>query len=178
MLENLEGPIPIADYDPRWPSQFERLRASILGALGESALTVEHVGSTAVPGLAAKPVIDVVLTVLDSAQEAVYEPVLSRLGFELQVREPAWFEHRMLTRSGPDTNLHVFSTGCPEITCMKLFRDWLRACPRDRDLYERTKRTLAQRHWRRVQDYADAKSNVVAEIMEHASSRHPGKGSP
>jgi GrpB-like predicted nucleotidyltransferase (UPF0157 family) len=131
-------------------------------------LVLEHVGSTSVPGLAAKPRIDLLLVVADSADEAAYVPALEAARYGLRIREPDWYEHRMFT--GPDTavNLHVFSSECPEIDRMVLFRDWLRGNEPDRHLYECTKRELARRTWVYVQQYADAKSTVVEEIIARA----------
>jgi GrpB-like predicted nucleotidyltransferase (UPF0157 family) len=142
--------------------------ARIRAAVGETAVQVEHAGSTSIPGLAAKPIIDIILVVPDSADEPAYVPALEAAGYVLRVREPAWFEHRVLKGTDPKVNLHVFSPGCPEVERMLRFRDHLRREPRDRDLYERTKRELAQRDWKYVQHYADAKSGVVEEILARA----------
>jgi GrpB-like predicted nucleotidyltransferase (UPF0157 family) len=163
--------ILIVDYDPRWPEMFVLERDRVRSALGTRALRIEHAGSTAVPGLAAKPVIDVVLEVANSAQEAEYAPNLEANGYALTIREPEWNEHRLFKRHDPAVNLHVFSAGCEEIDRMLLFRDWLRGNDADRDLYGRTKRALAQRKWERVQDYADAKSDVVNEIVTRAEAQ-------
>ena len=166
------GPILLADYDPVWPQLFEREAAQIKAALDERALRIEHVGSTSVPGLAAKPIIDIVLVVPDSADEPAYVPPLEAAGYVLSIREPDWFEHRVF--KGPDTNvnLHVFSAGCEEIERMVGFRDWLRQNDDDRDLYERSKRELAQKTWKYVQNYADAKTAVVEEILVRAVDRN------
>jgi GrpB-like predicted nucleotidyltransferase (UPF0157 family) len=166
----LAGPVELVDYDPAWPVLFERESERIRGALGDRARLLAHTGSTSVPGLAAKPVIDMTLAVPDSADEGAYVPQLEAAGYVLRIREPDWYEHRVL--KGPDTkvNLHVFSEGCPEIDRMLLFRDWLRANEHDRDLYERTKRELAGREWTYVQDYADAKTAIVEEIIARASA--------
>ncbi|MER6987795.1 GrpB family protein [Saccharopolyspora hirsuta] len=157
--------ITLADYDPDWPRLFQREADRVRAVLGDTALRVEHVGSTAVPGLPAKPIIDLVLVVPNSADEQSYLPALESVGYVLRIREPDWCEHRVL--KGPDTavNLHVFSSGEPEVDRMLRFRDRLRASDADRDHYARTKRELAQRVWRYVQDYADAKTAVVEEIM-------------
>jgi GrpB-like predicted nucleotidyltransferase (UPF0157 family) len=167
-LKPLEGPILLAEYDPAWPTLFEREAARIRAALGEVAQLVEHVGSTSVRGLAAKPIIDIVLAVPDSADEASYLPTLETAGYVLRIREPEWFEHRVF--KGPDTNvnLHVFTVGAGEVERMLLFRDWLRANPADRDLYEQAKRELVDRDWRYVQNYADAKTTVVESIIGRA----------
>jgi GrpB-like predicted nucleotidyltransferase (UPF0157 family) len=162
------GPIVLVDYDPAWPRLFEREAARIRSALGDRALQVEHTGSTSVPGLAAKPIIDVVLVVADSADEPAYVPPLESAGYVLRIREPDWFEHRLLRGTEPAANIHVFSAGCAEIERMLLFRDHLRRNDEDRELYERTKRELARRKWRYVQHYADAKTEVVRRILARA----------
>jgi GrpB-like predicted nucleotidyltransferase (UPF0157 family) len=167
-LTRLSGPVELVDYDPAWPRLFAREAERVRAALGDGVLVLEHVGSTSVPGLAAKPRIDVLLVVADSADEAAYVPVLEAAGYVLHIRESDWYEHRMF--KGPDTavNLHVFSPGCPEIERMLLFRDWLRGNEADRHLYERTKRELARRSWTYGQQYADSKAPVVEEIIARA----------
>jgi len=162
------GRVVIVDHDPEWAALFEREAARIRGALAERAVRVEHTGSTAVPNLAAKPVIDILLVVADSANETAYVPPLEAAGYRLRIREPDWHEHRMLFGPDTDINLHVFSAGCAEIDRMLTFRDWLRANAADRQLYERTKRTLAQKQWAFGQNYADAKSPVIDDIVARA----------
>jgi GrpB-like predicted nucleotidyltransferase (UPF0157 family) len=163
-----DGPIELVDYDEAWPTRFEREAKRIRVALGVRALLVEHAGSTSVPGIVAKPIIDIVLAVPDSANEDDYVPALEAERYELRIREPDWYEHRVLKKSDPSVNLHVFSAGCEEIDRMLAFRDHLRASAADRELYERTKRELAAREWAYVQDYADAKTEVVEEIIARA----------
>jgi GrpB-like predicted nucleotidyltransferase (UPF0157 family) len=160
--------ITLAEYDPEWPALYAREAERIRAALGERVLLLEHVGSTSVPGLAAKPRIDILLVVPDSADEPGYVPDLGAAGYVLHIREPEWFEHRMF--KGPDTavNLHVLSPGCTESERMLRFRDHLRRNEGDRQLYERTKRMLAGRVWRHGQNYADAKSDVIDEILSRA----------
>jgi GrpB-like predicted nucleotidyltransferase (UPF0157 family) len=158
----------LAPYDPAWPSLFTRLENQIREALGDGVLLLEHVGSTSVPGLSAKPIIDLVLAVADSSDEASYVNALEEKGFTLRIREPDWHEHRLLKAPGIQGNLHVFSEGCEEIERMLIFRDWLRNHPGDRALYEETKRQLAARTWKYRQNYADAKSQVVEEILARA----------
>ena len=162
------APIRLVDYDPAWPALFEREERRIRAALGDRVLRIEHTGSTSVPGLAAKPCIDMTMIVPDSSDESTYVPPLEAAGYVLAIREPHWYEHRVF--KGPDTNvnLHVFSPGTPELERMVGFRDWLRTHDDDRDLYERTKRELAVREWRYVQNYADAKTAVVEEIIARA----------
>jgi len=173
------GPIRLANYDPAWPDLFAREATRMRAVLGTTAVLIEHVGSTSVPGLAAKPIIDIVLAVPDSADEAAYVPALEAAGYVLTAREPGWFKHRLLKGPDTDINLHVFSAGEDEIDRMLLFRDWLRANEADRKAYLRVKRDLAQRTWRHVQHYADSKSAIVAEIMERATAAGtPGPASP
>jgi GrpB-like predicted nucleotidyltransferase (UPF0157 family) len=167
------GPIVIADYDPEWPRLYDREAARIRTALGDHVLLLEHVGSTSVPGLAAKPRIDIVLVVASSADEPAYVPALEAAGYVLRIREPDWHEHRLLGRADLDVNLHVFSPGAAEIERMLRFRDHLRANAADRELYEREKRELAQREWKYVQNYADAKTQIVEAILERAARALP-----
>jgi GrpB-like predicted nucleotidyltransferase (UPF0157 family) len=126
---------------------------------------LEHVGSTSVPGLAAKPIIDILLVVANSAEESDYVPALVAKGYVLRIREPEWHEHRLLKNPRSTVNLHVFSAGSEEVDRMLRFRDLLRTNPAARELYEQTKRELAKRTWRYVQNYADAKSKVVESIL-------------
>lgn len=161
----LNSSINLAPYDPAWPSMFLLLANRIRDALSEKMLLLEHVGSTSVPGLSAKPIIDMVLAVSNSADEPSYVPLLEEQGFVLRIREPEWFEHRLLKAPHIDGNLHVFSLGCEEINRMLAFRDWLRVHDDDRRLYEEKKRELAARTWKDIQNYSDAKSEVVQQIL-------------
>lgn len=162
------GPIRIVEYDPAWPGLFEREAARVQGVLGERALAIEHAGSTSVPGLAAKPIVDMILVVADSADEPSYVPPMEAAGYVLRIRESDWFEHRLFKGPDAEINLHVFSTGCEEIERMLLFRNHLRAHPEERALYERTKRSLAAQKWQFVQHYADAKTEIVEAIVARA----------
>lgn len=164
----LEKPIEVREYDPEWPALFAREEVRIRGILGDRVMRLEHAGSTSVPDLPAKPIIDIVLEVPDSADEAAYAADLEAHGYPLTIREPEWFEHRVF--KGPDTNvnLHVFTAGCEETDRMILFRAWLRENSTDRELYAAAKRELAAQDWTYVQQYADAKTAVVREIMARA----------
>jgi GrpB-like predicted nucleotidyltransferase (UPF0157 family) len=167
-LQPHNAPIALVEYDPEWPVLFQREADRIRAVLGDRALRVDHVGSTSVPGLAAKPIIDITLAVPDSADEPAYVPAMEAAGYVLRIREPDWFEHRLF--KGPDTNinLHVFTDGSTECDRMVRFRDRLRQNDDDRELYDRAKRHLARHTWRHVQHYADAKTAVVEEIMSRA----------
>ena len=167
-LRPLNSTIYLAPYDPAWPSIFARLKKQIQEALGDDILLLEHVGSTSVPGLSAKPIIDMVMAVADSSNEAPYVKPLEEKGYTLRIREPDWYEHRLLKPQEVQANLHVFSAGCPEIEQMVLFRDWLRNHADERLLYEATKRDLSARTWKYTQNYADAKSEVVQAILARA----------
>jgi GrpB-like predicted nucleotidyltransferase (UPF0157 family) len=170
-----DGSVHLAEYDPAWPAVYEREAARIRSLLGDRVRLLEHAGSTSVSGLAAKPIIDVVLAVPDSTDEPAYVPDLETGGYVLRGREPDWFEHRLFKGTDPTVNLHVFSAGSPEIDRMLAFRDHLRTDEDDRRLYEATKRELAARDWAYVQDYADAKSEIVASILARAM---PGADDP
>jgi GrpB-like predicted nucleotidyltransferase (UPF0157 family) len=165
-----DGSIHLAEYDPRWPAIYAREAARVRSILGDRVRLLEHVGSTSVPGLAAKPIIDMVLGVADPADEPAYVPAMEARGYVLRIREPAWFEHRLF--KGPDTpvNLHVFAVASSEIGRMLAFRDHLRAHDEDRLRYERAKRELAARDWTYVQHYADAKTEVVEAIIARATA--------
>nr|WP_225983854.1 GrpB family protein [Epidermidibacterium keratini] len=168
-------PIVITEYDARWPATFEAVEARIRNALGSKALQIEHVGSTSVPGLAAKPVIDVDVVVADSAHEAAYVPALEDFGFALRVREPQWHEHRMLRGEDPPVNLHVFSPDCPEVIRHVMFRDWLREHPDDRASYAEIKRAAAAETTSAggvVMDYNRRKEAVVREIYDRMFTAH------
>jgi GrpB-like predicted nucleotidyltransferase (UPF0157 family) len=164
------GPIQLMDYSAEWPALFVREAKRVRATLGDRVLMLEHVGSTSVPGLAAKPIIDMILAIADSADEPAFVPAMESAGYVLHIREPEWHQHRLF--KGPDTNinLHAYSFGCPEIDKMLMFRDWLRSNDADRELYERTKRELAKQTWKYVQNYADAKTSVVEGIVARASA--------
>lgn len=161
----------MVEPDPRWPGDFAVLAGRIRDALGEAVLDLQHVGSTSVPGLPAKPVIDMSLTVADSADEAAWLPRLEDAGFELTVREPWWQEHRCLVCDGPRANLHVFSLDAPEPIRLRLFRDWLREHPEDLALYRDAKQCAvaeANAAGEHVMQYNARKQPVIRAIYDRA----------
>jgi GrpB-like predicted nucleotidyltransferase (UPF0157 family) len=160
--------IHLAPYNSEWPAWYAREAKRIRTALGDRVRVLEHAGSTSVPGLSAKPVIDIVLAVADSGDEDAYVPDMVEAGYRLVIREPEWYEHRLF--KGPDTNinLHTFTEGSPEIRRMLAFRDRLRSHPEELAAYEAAKQELAGRTWAFVQDYADAKGVVVEGIIARA----------
>lgn len=175
--------IDIADPDPAWPRQYDCLAARIREALGWRVLQLEHVGSTSVPGLAAKPIIDIDLTVADPGREEGYVPALEGIGFQLVIREPWWYGHRMLAGhqpwwyghqaldGQPSCNLHVFGPDSPELVRHRLFRDWLRGNPAERDRYAAAKRqaaAAANAGAEHVMQYNARKQQVIREIYHRA----------
>jgi GrpB-like predicted nucleotidyltransferase (UPF0157 family)/predicted enzyme related to lactoylglutathione lyase len=172
-LERLDAPVLLVEADPSWPVVAAELIDDIRRVLGTVALLVEHAGSTSIPGLAAKPVIDLVLAVPDPSDEDSYVDRLGTLAYDLRIREPEWHEHRLLKHSDPTVNLHVFRIGSVEIDRMLGFRDHLRHDADDRAFYERTKRGLARRRWELMQQYADAKGEVVEQIVARALRCEP-----
>jgi GrpB-like predicted nucleotidyltransferase (UPF0157 family) len=157
--------ILIADYDPTWPVRYAAHAIAITAAIGGALMVLEHIGSTAVPDLAAKPIVDILVVVADSADEASYVPPLEAAGYELRVREPAFQQHRMLKTPAKDVNVHVFSEGATEIGRLLAFRDRLRTHPSERKRYEERKRHLATQSWPDVNAYAEAKTDVIEAIL-------------
>jgi GrpB-like predicted nucleotidyltransferase (UPF0157 family) len=160
--------VVLARYDLQWPAWFADRAADLRRVLGARALLIEHIGSTSVPGLAAKPIIDVVVAVADPDDEAAYLSDLVAAGYIVRVREP---EHRCLRIGEPDrtANVHVYATGHEEIRKYLVFRDHLRHCAADRERYAAVKRALAaQGEWADINLYAEAKGPVIAEILRRA----------
>ena len=167
--------IEVVQPDPAWPARFEMLATQIRSALGDRALAVEHVGSTSVPGLAAKPIIDIDLSVADPGDERSYVPDLEAAGFRLRMREPGWHEHRLVIADDPRANIHVFGTGSPEVIRHRMFRDWLIEHPDDRERYAAAKREAAEasnRAGRAVDDYNERKQPVVRDILDGMFRAH------
>jgi GrpB-like predicted nucleotidyltransferase (UPF0157 family) len=170
--------IVIEDYDPAWVDRFAAASSLLNEILGGLIISIEHVGSTSVPGLAAKPIIDIDLLIEDTAQESRYIPALERRGYRLVLREPWWHGHRMLVSPAEDVNLHVWPQIAPEPIRHRLFRDWLRSHPEDRDLYATTKRRLARDTAHQPGDYSLAKNDVIDDIYGRifATSGEAGRG--
>ena len=162
--------IILVDHDPLWQITFQKHAKIIANTLGNIALCIEHIGSTSVPGLAAKPIIDMLLVVADSGDEVSYLPVLEAAGYALRVREPDFHEHRMLRTPAKDIHIHVFSHGSSEIDRHLLFRDRLRTNSQDRQMYEETKQKLAAQSWSDMNAYADAKTEVIEQIIVAAKA--------
>lgn len=167
--------VVVVEPDPAWTEQAARLVDTVGAALGRTAVSVEHVGSTSVPGLAAKPLLDLLLVVPDPDDEDAYVPALESQGFRLVVREPWWQGHRLLRHHDPRTNLHVFHADGAEVARMRMFRDWLRTHPDDRDLYADAKRAAsaaARDAGEHVMQYNARKQDVVRAIHARMFAAH------
>ena len=152
-------------HDERWVDVYRDHRCRIRDALAGVDVEVDHIGSTSVPGLAAKPVIDIVVTVDDITAEEDYLGALLAAGYELRVREPG---HRLVRTPARDVHVHIFERGDPAVDEYLLFRDRLRSDADDRALYESTKRALLGRRWDDTNDYAEAKTDVILAIKARA----------
>jgi len=169
------APIAVVDPDPSWPAQFAEIARRVRGALGDRVLELDHVGSTSVAGLPAKPIIDVDLTVADSADESAYVPVLESAGFRLLFREPSWHGHRFLVSATPAANLHVWSPDSPEVIRHRLFRDWLREHADDRARYAEVKVAAAaatNAAGKDVAFYNQQKQAVIRELLDRTFRAH------
>ena len=168
-------PIAVVEPDPSWPGQFAALAARIRRSLGDRVLALDHIGSTSVPDLPAKPIIDVDLTVADASDETAYVPALQQEGFVLQAREPSWHGHRLLLAASPPANLHVWNPDAPEAIRHRMFRDWLRDHPDDRRRYAAAKRAAADVTSAAGDDvmaYNLRKQPVVREILDRMFRAH------
>ena len=165
--------ITIEEYDPAWQETFSTHAKIIADALGDAALRIEHIGSTSVPGLAAKPIVDMLLIVEDSSDESAYLSKVEMAGYQLRVREPDFQEHRMFRTPDLDVHIHVFSPGSSEAERYLIFRDRLRTSAHDRQLYEQTKRRLAAQSWPHMDAYAAAKTSVIESIIAAAGKFSP-----
>jgi GrpB-like predicted nucleotidyltransferase (UPF0157 family) len=157
--------IEIVAYDPCWPAKFQAHADAIAAALGDIALRIEHVGSTAVPELAAKPIVDIFVVVPDSGEEEAYRPRMEKAGYELRVREPEFHQHRMFRTPQQDVHVHLFSAGSSEVDRLLMFRDRLRRNSGLRQLYGAKKRELAALPWQDMDAYARAKKEIVETIL-------------
>jgi GrpB-like predicted nucleotidyltransferase (UPF0157 family) len=154
--------IVISEYDEGWPRLAAIEIHRIAAALGDLQVNLEHVGSTSVPGLPAKPILDIDLTVPDPTDEGAYIPQLESAGYEFRFRERVWHEHRFLRRDGPQVNLHVFGPESPELVRHRLLRDWLRAHPDDAAAYAAVKRHSA-----------DASNASAEDVMAYNRRKEP-----
>jgi GrpB-like predicted nucleotidyltransferase (UPF0157 family) len=176
--------VAIVDYDPTWPDQFERLAAALRRHLGDGVLAIDHIGSTAVPGLAAKDIIDLQVGVASLADADRLAPAFERAGY---VPTPYRLDHRpagdasdpgrwekRLWQSPPGAerrvNAHVRVAGWPNHRYALLFRDYLRAHPRAAGAYARLKRGLADRLGDDLAAYTEVKDSACDLIVVAADS--------
>jgi GrpB-like predicted nucleotidyltransferase (UPF0157 family) len=158
--------IVICEHDPSWQERFGSEQRRLASALSDQAMVIEHIGSTAVPGLAAKPIIDILVTVAAIEPDEPYRSKLEAANYVLRVREP---DHRMFRSPDRDVHIHVWPAGHQHVDRYLIFRDWLRHNAADRALYELHKRQLAQRQWSDMNHYAEAKSEAIVPILQRAS---------
>lgn len=163
--------LELHSHNDHWADIYLDHRSRIVDALAGADFGVEHIGSTSVPGLAAKPIIDILVTVDDITAEEDYLGALLNAGYELRVREPG---HRLVRTPARDVHVHIYEHDDPAVDEYLLFRDRLRSDADDRVLYENTKRTLLSRRWVDMNDYADAKTEVIMAIRQRAREAQRG----
>jgi len=165
-------PGAVQAHDEGWREQFAEVGRVLTKSIGDLALSICHVGSTSVPGLVAKPVIDADLTVLDVEDEHSYVPQLEAAGFSLIFRDVMSGDpHRQLTFARPNTNLHVWSPGAIEPQRHLVFTDWLRTNAADRERYNAAKAVASAGDG--AARYNDLKAAVVYDIYERAFIADP-----
>lgn len=166
--ERTDGTIEVAAYDDRWPARFVEWRSRLSAALGAAAIRIEHVGSTAVPGLAAKPIIDIQVSVASADDEATYVPAVEGAGARLRAREPGHRYFRPPADRPREVHVHVCEAGSAWERNHLLFRDYLRARPAARDAYAELKGELTVRYPDDRLAYTDAKSAFILDALEAA----------
>jgi GrpB-like predicted nucleotidyltransferase (UPF0157 family) len=173
-LRTVQPPITILEPKLEWPQRFEEVKERIQKSLGDLVLDIAHSGSTSVPGLPAKDIIDVDLTLKDATDEASYVKPLEEAGFRFLIREPEWHQHRFFVENWPKAyhvNLHVWGPDSPEVIRHRIFRDWLLKTPADLELYAKIKREAAQQTavaGDSMVDYNQRKDKTIHEILERA----------
>lgn len=186
-FRKVKPPLDIVDPDPTWPSTYAIFASRIVAALGPPSslddgagsgknhlVSVSHIGSTSVPGLPAKAIIDIDVVVPDINDESAYVSALEAQGFQFMLRE-TWYSHRFFTATEPMVaNIHVFGPACPEAERHRIFREWLLESAEDRDLYAKTKKECSeatQQSGETTQEYTERKAWVVKEILQRAFKR-------
>ncbi|KGO78323.1 Uncharacterized protein family UPF0157 [Penicillium italicum] len=170
----VQPPITIVEPNPEWPKRFEEVKGRIQQALGALVMDIAHSGSTSVPGLPAKDIIDVDLTLKDAMDEASYVKPLEEAGFRFILREPRWHQHRFFAENSLKAyhvNLHVWGPDSPEVARHRIFRDWLLKSPSDLELYAKVKREAAEQAavaGDSMMDYTLRKDETIQKILERA----------
>lgn len=166
--------VTVVDYDPRWTEQFRSMKDQLKRALGGTALSIEHVGSTSVPELPAKPIIDVDIVVANADDEDKYISALGTLGMRMVIREPWWHGHRMFVDDHGAANIHIWPDGAAEPVRHILFRDWLRTHQDDLERYAQVKRNLSVEFNDEPDRYNLAKNTVIDQIYARIFAAGPG----
>ena len=166
----VSDPIEVVDYDPAWPAQFEAWRARLAPALGSAVVRIEHVGSTSVPGLAAKPIVDIQVSAAKVDDEASYAPAIEALGVALRSRDS---EHRYFRPAGNrkrDVQIHVTQAGTAWERTHLLFRDYMRSHPDAARAYAEMKRAAASRYTDDRIAYNESKTDFILDHLELAEA--------
>jgi GrpB-like predicted nucleotidyltransferase (UPF0157 family) len=166
--ERSRTPLVVVDYDPGWPHAYGRWRQRIAAALGRTAIGIEHVGSTSVPGLAAKPIVDIQVSVADLAGESGYVPPLQAIGLVLRSRDELHRYLRPPADQPREVHVHVCTSGGQWERDHLLFRDYLRAHTAACLRYADAKRANAHRWSDDGWAYTEAKTGVILDILEQA----------
>lgn len=164
-------PLEVVPADPSWPAQFALVKSRIEAALGSQVTAVDHVGSTSVPDMIAKPVIDIDVTVANIQDESTYALALEDAGFQFILRDPSWNQHRLFYGYEPPANVHVFGPESKELIRHAAMRDWLKEHPEDRKIYADIKIKASKEaieNGEDVNQYNDRKSAVLQEILARA----------
>jgi len=168
--DRADDPPAVVPYDESWPSCYAGWEARLSAQLGDVAQRVEHVGSTSVPGLAAKPVIDIQVSTADLAAEHLYSAPLERAGVQLRYRDDQHRYFRPFAGRPWDVHVHVCAVGSRWERRHLLFRDYLRATTEARAAYAEVK-FVASLLWRGDRmGYNAAKTRVILDIMEKAET--------
>jgi GrpB-like predicted nucleotidyltransferase (UPF0157 family) len=165
------GLIVLVPYDPRWCSDFEQESASVRAALGDLLMALHHIGSTAIPGIVAKPVVDMLAVVTDVVLLDTRAHLLEDLGYEAMgefgIEGRRYF--RKNSKEGARTHqIHAFAGGAPEIDRHLAFRDYLRGHPDEAQQYENLKLELARHFITDTASYTDGKTEFIREIERRA----------
>jgi GrpB-like predicted nucleotidyltransferase (UPF0157 family) len=166
----MDDRIVMVDYDPVWPEQFQGLGTRLRAALGSLALRIDHIGSTSVPGLAAKPILDVQISVVALELVEAYRPALESVGFHWRADNPERTKRYFREAVGPRIHIHVRAAGSWGKQFALLMRDYLRTHPDEAGSYAALKRELAERFGADRQAYTDAKDPFIWALMFRANS--------
>ncbi|KAJ5388681.1 hypothetical protein N7509_011222 [Penicillium cosmopolitanum] len=173
-FRTVQPPITILEPNPVWPQRFEEVKEQIQNALGDIIIDIAHSGSTSVPGLPAKDIIDIDLSLKDATDERSYVKLLEDAGFRFLLREPRWHQHRFFVENWPGAyhvNLHVWGPDSPEVVRHRIFRDWLLRNPEDVKLYAKVKREAAEQSTiagDSMMDYTQRKDKTIQDILGRA----------